>query len=264
MGGPMRSGSAAVPDGSLAGGKVLKPPAVAETLRHLLARTEVTETRALVAVCDSIASFRVLALPADTTEREVDAAVARELPADADRLSTRWIDVADRSGERLIYAVAYDRAVFKNSVEAIRQAGLSASVVELKSASLARTVSESACIVLDLTADPVEIVLVDRHVPRLWHGFRLQTPLTDGSLPALAAPLRSVLRFHRRAGDTDFGPHAPILVSSEQDLPAHLLSALSELIGQPAQTLPPPARVPPELRHAAYLGCIGLLMRRTS
>ena len=39
---------------------------------------------------------------------------------------------------------------------------------------------------------------------------------------------------------------------------------LAELVGQPVQALPVPARVPPHVRHSTYLACLGLLMRRGS
>lgn len=263
MGGPMNSGSAAVLEGALVGGKVVNPSAVGQTIKQLLARTEVTETRALVAICDSIATFRVLSLPASATEREVEAAVAHELPADPERLNARWVEVGGASDERLVYAVAYDRALFEKAAEAVRLAGLSASVIELKSASVARTVPDSACVVVDLAADPVEIVLIDQKVPRLWHTFKLEHQLTDDAAPALAAPLRSVLRFYRRSERGAFGQGASVYFSGEQVLPGQLLSQVSELVGQPVAMLPQPPRVPNTLRFPIYLGCIGLMMRRT-
>lgn len=264
MGGPMRSGSAAVLDGSLVGGKVSNPEAVGQVLRQLLARTEVQETRALVALNDSIASFRVLDMAASASESEIEAAVGRDLPADPGRLQTRWAEVRNGSTRMAVYAVAYDRAQLKSGVEAVRMAGISAGVVELRSAALARTVKDESCVVLDLTSNPVEVVLIDRSLPRLWHSFELKGPYTEDVVAAMASPLISVLRYYRRNGAAQFGQDAPVLISGEQLLPQHLLGALSGLVGQPVEIMPAPARVPLDLRYTTYLGCLGLLMRRAS
>lgn len=258
----MRCGSAALPDKSLVAGKVANPAAVGQTLKQLIARTEIEETRALVAVSDSTASFRVLHLPAGTTDQDVGAAVSRELPLDPERIATRWIDVGGGGASRVVYAVAWDRAQIKGITDSLKLAGMDAIVVELKSASLARTVTARSCIVVDLASNPVEIVVVDRHLPQLWHGFELNLPRTDDIVSALEGPLRSVLRFYGRSRDHEFASDSPVLVSSEQVLPAQFLAQLAEVLRLPVQPLAPPPRVSPQVRHSTYLTCLGLIMRR--
>ncbi len=260
----MRCGSASVPDGASSGGKVADPSGVARALKPLLARIEITQTRAFVAASDSVATFRILRLAATSTPRDVDAAIARELSFDPLSTATRWIDVADEQGrQRVVYAAAWDQALVKNVAEAIKLADLEPVIVELKSASVARAVPAPACIVLDLSSDPAEIILIDDHLPRLWHSFKVKEPIGDDAASTLASPLRTALRFYGRQSNGDFGSSAPVFVSSEQALPSHLLTELSELIGQPVLVLPVPARVPPNVRHSTYLACLGLLMRRS-
>jgi len=258
----MRCGSAGLPAGAIEGGKIKDPGAIAQALKQLLARTEITETRALVAASDALATFRILDLPAAATEKEVGAAIARDLPLDPERMATMWLDLATTDGRRTVYAAAWDRALVKDVTETVKQAGLEATVVDLKSACVARAVAEPSCVVLDLSADPVEIVLIDGMVPQLWHSFDLKVPLSEDVAPALATPLRSVVRFYRRRRDSTFGPTSPILISAEQVLPVQVINRLAELIEQPVMALPAPARVPPHVRHSTYLTCLGLIMRR--
>jgi hypothetical protein len=265
MGGQMRCGSATLPDGASKGGKVADPAAVARTLKPLLARIEITQTRAFVAASDSVATFRILRLPIASTPRDVDAAIARELPFDPQRTATRWLDLAvTQTQPRVVYAVAWDRALVKNITEAMKLAGVDPVVVELKSASVARTVPVAGCVVLDLSSDPAEIILIDDHVPQIWHSFTLQDSVGNASATVLGAPLRSVLRFYRRQTNGDFGRGTPVFISSEQSLPAQTLTELSELTGQPVFLLPVSPRVPPNVRHSTFLTCLGLLMRRSS
>ena len=260
----MRCGSGGTPAGALVGGKVMDSSSVGGALRQLLARTEIQETRALIAVNDALATFRVLRFPAATTDQLIDSAVAKELSLDPERMATRWVDL-DRSAEhRTVYALAWERSYVKRITEAAKFAGLEAIAVDLKSACVARVVAEPSCVVLDMSSDPIEIFLFDGHVPQLWHSFQLNVAIGDDLGPALIPPLRSVLRFYKRRPAADFDANSPILISGEQVLPAQMAANLAQSLGHPVTALPAPARVPQEIRHSTYLTCIGLLMRRAS
>jgi hypothetical protein len=263
MGGPMRSGSAGMHPGAVVGGRILDPAAAGTVLKQLLARNEITATRALVAASDALATFRVLRVPTAATDNEIDSAVSRELPLDPTKMATRWTDLNRRSGAREVYAASWDRAQVKNVTEAARLAGLDATVVELKSVCLARTVSEPGCVIVDISSDPMEAVVIDSHAPQVWHSFRADASLGEDLATALAAPLGFVIKFYKRRRDTDFGSHIPILISGEQMLPTDVVGRLAELLDHPVRALPMPARVAPDIRHTTYLTCLGLLMRRT-
>jgi hypothetical protein len=263
MGGPMRSGSAGTNPGAVVGGRVLDPTAAGTVLKQLLARNEITATRALVAASDALATFRVLRVPSAAPDNEIDSTVSRELPLDPTKMVTRWMDLHRSSGAREVYAASWDRAQVKNVTEAARLAGLEATVVELKSVCLARTVSEPGCVIVDISSEPMEAVLIDDHVPQVWHSFRADASLGDDLATALAAPLEFVLKFYKRRRDTDFGSHIPILISSEQVLATDGMGKLAERLDHPVRPLPMPARVAPDIRHTTYLACLGLLMRRT-
>lgn len=259
----MRCGSAGLAPGAMEGGKIKDPNAVGLALKQLIARTEITETRALVAVSDAVATFRVLDLPPAATEKEVGAAIARDLPLDPERMATTWLDLVTTEDRRQVYAAVWDRAMVKDVTDCIKLAGLDTTVVDLKSACVARAVAEPSCVVLDLSADPVEIILIDGQVPQVWHSFELKVSLGEDVAPALAPPLRSVLRFYRRRQDRTFGPSSPVFISAEQVLPVQVINRLADLIEQPVMALPAPARVAPHVRHSTYLTCLGLIMRRS-
>jgi hypothetical protein len=260
-GGPMRCGEAAAPPGALERGRVLDAPALGQALRQLLARSEITATRALIAASDAIASFRVAVFPKDTSDEAIDAAVRSQLPGGSQRMALRQVEVRTGRDERAIYAAVWDRSLVQAIAEATRHAGLEPLVVDLKSLCVARAIEARSCILLDLTADAHEVVLIDEHVPRLWHTFKV-----DGNADlarSLASGLKPVLAFYARLpGSSEFGPDSPILVRSEQALPSLMASRLERLSGHSVLPLPPPARVPPEVRFTPYLTCIGLVMRR--
>jgi hypothetical protein len=259
----MRSGTAPTPAGALVGGRVADPTAVGLALKQLLARSEITDTRALIAASDAMATFRVLNFPPAATDDEVASVVARELPLDPNRMATRWIELHRSAGVREVYAASWDRAQVKNVTEAAKLAGLEASVVELKSTCVARAVSDPACLLLDMSSDPMEAILIDGCVPQLWHSFSADASAGDDLAPALAAPLQFVLKFYKRRRHSSFGSQSPILICGEQMLQPQVVSRLSELIDHPVQALDMPARVPAEIRLSTYLTCLGLIMRRT-
>ena len=63
-GGSMRCGEAGAPLGSMQGSRVLDPAAVGQALRQLIARSEITTSRALIAAGDGPAFNRCLAATA--------------------------------------------------------------------------------------------------------------------------------------------------------------------------------------------------------
>ena len=260
----MRCGSGGTPAGSLVDGRVLDPTAVGGALRQLLARAEIVESRALLVASDAVATFRVVRLPASATDQAVSSAIARELPLDPERMSIRWVDVPTDDDERRIYAVGWDRVLIKNVSDAARVAGLEPATVDLKSACFARAAPESACVVVDLTSEPAEAVLIDRNLPQVWHSFRLTTQTGEDFAPALAGPIKTLLRFYRRHRNTSFDSSAPILINTETMLPPASASSLLHLVGHPVSQFPLPRRIPADVRYATYLACIGLLMRRSS
>ena len=262
-GGPMRCAEAPAPAGALRGGAVEDSSAVASVLRQLLARAEVKETRAVIAASDSLASFRVFSVAADFTDAKIDSLVEAELPGEGARMGRKRIEVAAMGEARTVYAVAFDRPKIQSLAATVRLAGLEPLVVELKSLCLARTVIEPACLVLDLGSDPAEILLIDGYMPRVWHSFKVDLESTDKVIEKSAVALRAVLTFYKRQrGDGDFSPDAPVFITPEQSLSSSGAAALETEIGFPVRAVPPPRRVDPDIRHASFLVCIGLLMRR--
>lgn len=263
LGGPMRSGEAATPPGSMTGGSVTDGGAVAKVLRQLLARTEVTETRALIAASDSLASFRVLSFAKDTSEHEIEATVQMQLPTDSGRMGVHRHQLSRNGAATTIYAVAFDRAAIQSLAATARLAGVEPTVVELKSISVARAAPMASCVILDLASEPAEVFLIDANLPRLWHSFKAKFETGDDDVGKIAAGLRTVLNFYKRPPlGADFGQDVPVLISGDHSLPSNAVATLEHLLGHPVGVVPAPARVPAEIRHGTYLACLGLIMRR--
>src|SRR5712692_397666 len=259
-GGPMRCGEGMATAGALEGGRVLDPGALSQALRLLLARSDITATRALIAANDAIASFRVLAFPKDTPDPEIDVSVRSQLNLGSERMAMRHLELQAGRDERTIFAMVWDRSQVDAIAAAARQAGLEPVAVDLKSLCVARAIPVSSCILLDMSADPCEAILIEDRIPRAAHSFKVES---GGDLGlGLSNGLKPVLAFQRRSGASGFGPDSPILVRSEQDLPALLTGRLEHLTGHPVDPLPRPPRVDADIRYGPFLTCIGLVMRR--
>jgi hypothetical protein len=259
-GGPMRCGEAAPPPGAFEGGRVLDPAALGKAIRQLLARSEIGSTRALIAASDVIASFRVLTFPKGTPDAEIRDAVKGRLNLGSDGMAMRHIEVPGSSDERTIFATVWDRSQVQAIAAAAKHAGLEPVAVDLNSLCIARALPVDSCILLDMTADPCEAVLIEDHLPRAAHSFTVTSG--DDLALSLANGLKPVLAFQRRSGASGFGPASPILLRADQALPSLLVGRLDQLTGHPVDPLPRPSRVDPDVRFGAYLTCIGLVMRR--
>jgi hypothetical protein len=259
-GGRMWAASAALPTGSSSHGTVTNGAEVAKVLKQVLAGAEFKESHAMIVANDSLASFRVLSFPRDTSEPKIDAAVRAQLPMDGSRMGVQRYELTHNGSDRTVLAVAFDRARVQAVGEAVRLAGLDPTVVELKSLCLARVAPAAECVVVDVSVDPAEAYLISGDVPRLWHTFGV--PNDESEAASVATGIRSVLNFHRRQAN------AKGLVS---DLPVYFTDqvsvqrigpAVSALLGHSVSVTPPLPRVPPEVQDGPYLACLGLLMRR--
>ena len=253
----MRCGEAAAPPGSIVGGRVIDQAAVAQTLRTLIARTEITTPRALVAVSDAIASFRLLTFPDAANRSAIDRALGEQFDLGSDRMARRHVTVRRRGGEQMVFAVTWERAQVEAAAGAARMAGLEPAVVDLKSLCVARPLVVDACLFVDLSTDPCEVLVIDERLPRIWHTFKLE-PGADPA-PGIARGLRSALELQRRLGA---GADAPIVVRADQELPSSFSDRLESLTGHPVEGLSQPLRSDPDVRYGPYLTCLGLIMRR--
>ena len=261
-GGQMRCGEAGAPPGSMQGGRVLDPAAVGQALRQLVARSEITTSRALIAAGDAVASYRVISFPLSATEADVDAAVRIQLDLGSNKMAHRHFEVpAAAASERAVFAAVWDRPQVKAIAEAIRLAGLEPAVVDLKSLCVARALTRDSCLFVDLTSAPAEVLLIDQYVPRVWHAF---SAAMDGDLPrSIFEALQPVLGFSRRAGGAGFGPGSPILVRADPPVTSGVVTRLEELTGRSVLPVEPPPRIDPAVRFVPYLTCLGLMLRRS-
>jgi hypothetical protein len=249
-----------VPPGSMDGGRVVDQSAVGQSLRTLIARSDVTATRALIAVSDALASFRVLSFPKDTSDVEVDAQVAAQLNLGSERLASRHVDVPASSAERTVYAAVWDRAQVDAIAGAARIAGLEPVVVDLKSLCLARALGVDSALLVDITVEPGEVVLIDHRIPRIRHTFKL--PADSDSAEAIADALKAVVGFHHRSSGTGLMPTSPVLVRSIQPLSSLVARRLAEITGRLVEAVAHPARIDQGIRFAPFVTCVGLMMRR--
>lgn len=256
----MRCGEGAAPTGAFEGGRVLDAAALGQTIQQLIARSEITTTRALIAASDVIASFRVLTFPKGTSDIDVEAAVKARLNLGSVRMATQHVEVAGNPDERTIFATVWDRTQVQALAAAAKQAGLDPVAVDLKSLCLARAIPVASYVLLDMSADPTEAVLIEDRVPRASHAFKVASG--DDLAMSVASGIKPVLAFQRRSSGTGFGPASPILVRSDQVLPSLLIDRLEQLTGHPVDPLPRPPRVDADIRFETYLTCIGLVMRR--
>jgi len=261
-GGQMRCGEAGAPPGSMQGSRVLDAAAVGQALRQLVARTEITTSRALIAAGDAVASFRVITFPRSATDADIDAAVKSQLDLGTNKMAHRYLEVpVAASDERAVFAAVWDRAQVVAIADAIRLAGLEPAAVDLKSLCVARALTRGSCIFVDLMSMPAEVVLIDQHVPRVWHAFNAET---EGDLARSAfEALRPVLGFSRRSGGAGFGPSSPIVVRADPPLTSGVATRLEELTARNVLAVDPPPRVDPVVRYVPYLTCLGLILRRS-
>jgi hypothetical protein len=258
----MRAAEAHMPAGAMANGGVVNSGAVGSVIKDLVARVEARDVRPMVVASDAIASFRVLSFAKDTADTKIDAAFRALLPVDGNRIGMQRQDVTLDGSERTFYGAAFDRLKVQSLAGAVRAAGLEPAVVELKSLCVTRLVPAPAGVLVDLSADPAEIFLIDGSLPRVWHTFKAR-PETLDETQQLASAVNTVIVFYQRMpAGSGFAADAPVFITADGPVPAPMVEAIRTRIGRLMHLVPPPPRVAPDIRYGPFLACLGLVMRR--
>ena len=256
----MRYGAAVAPASSLEGGRVLDPAAVGQALRQLLLNTKITTTRALIAASDAVASYRVFPVSPNATDSEIAAEVKSRFDLATERMAHRYVEVTAGPDERMVFSTVWDRHQVTAIATAVRQAGLDPAAVDLKSLCLARALAVESCILIDMTVEPCEVVLIAQRVPHIWHTVALD--MGGDFIQGIADALRPVVGFYKRSGGGEFVPNSPLVVRSDPALPAEAVDRLEQLSGRSVLPVPQPGRVDAGIPYVPYLTCLGLIMRR--
>jgi hypothetical protein len=259
-----KSGELAAPGDSFKAGVITDPKALGKAIRKdLLIPIGVKEERAFIIASDHICSHRILRFPSGTPSAKIEELVRGELPAQSTQIGIRWASIGELGGNIYVYAVACNRQAVESLAATVIAADLEPVVVEPRAVSVARALEQLDCVVLEIENGSLDALVIENHLPWVWHNFSLGQGSDEEATPRIAEAIKQHVGFHRRQyPESKLGSESPVLIAGDRIPGPAVQEAIGAMIEMPVRTLANPWRVPSYLPFTVYLACVGILSRR--
>ncbi len=201
-----------IPEGIFEEGKIIDSPALAEIIQDLLKEQKITTKKVATAVAMREAIIRMLPVPAELDEQELqdlvlnhEAALYLPYPreeVDLDYQKLGLFEDEDGIEKVQVLLVATRKEVTDSYLDTFQQAGLEVDVLEISSFALIRTIREQlrqfgsreAAVLIDIEFDSTEIAIIVDGVPQFSRTvpigtFQMQNALSRAmNLPSSRNP----------------------------------------------------------------------------
>lgn len=215
---------------------------------------------------------RVLSVPAVTpagiTTQEFIRELAREtMPVAMDKLYLSWQTVATSEGERKVFLIAVPRNTLDNEVRALRAAGASPHILELKAMALTRAVNQKQAFIINIGPASFDIVIVANGMPEIMRtvAWQQEELTLEETVEQLVTTMELTVGFHQsRYPDIPLDPATPLFITGQMSGDAALVDKLQARLKYPIGQLAPALEYPADLPVSQYAVNIGLALKETT
>ena len=248
--------------GLINNGAVVDPQKLGQAIKDTLQKHEVKSTRPMVAISGINAFCRLVPQPpvphsmlAEAARREAE----RVMPVALSELHLSHY-VLDRSKvESVMCLVGLSRVAGESTAKALKMAGLTPRVVDIKPLALARAVNEPDGILIDVQEATFDIVLMVDGLPQIVRSLPFSRPglSLEEKATALAEESDRTVKFYNSCNkDRPIKGGMPMFVSGEIDGQGE--NRLSQLLGYGFNPLPQPPAPFDGIDTRRYLINVGL------
>ena len=207
-------------------------------------------------------------LPSTPTLEESVNDMAREvIPVSMESIYFSWQSISTGEDEPQVFAVGVPRGAIDSKIRALKHAGITPNVLELKTIALSRAVNRERAIILNIEPDSLDIVIVMQGVPEIMHSLAWQYDDLSGedAVEYLATNLEMTVDFYNAHHvKLPFDVDNPLFITGQLSAEPDLVERLQERLAYKIEQLLPPLTCPPFLPVAQYAANIGLAQRAES
>jgi type IV pilus assembly protein PilM len=252
--------------GLIKDGVILNEEAVADKVRELWQAQKMGTDRVIAGISGINCLYRLLTLP-ELPKELLPEAVKREagrvLGVPLEQLYLSWQTLPSLKGESLVYLAASPRNLVDALVSTLRKAELNPYLMDLKPLALARTITESKAILIDLQPANFDLVIMADSIPQVARSL----PLTqEASLEEKATVIkkeldRAITFYNSSHMDKAIEASVPLLVSGELAEQQDVWKLLIGKHERPVQVLSLPMETPENFPPGQYIPNIGLALK---
>lgn len=206
---------------------------------------------------------RVLTLPrgaASDLETVVNREARRVMGLSPETHNVHW-QLLSGKGQPRVFVLAVPREPLLALMEAVKLAGLTPQVVDLKPLALARAVNQKNAIIAHAEINSHELSIVVDGFPSLMRGISLGDELMapDMALARILDELsRTISYYNETHRETPLSNNVPVFLTGDLASDQSLSANLATVTGRTVGTLEPPLRLPQGFPVATFMTNIGL------
>ena len=256
--------------GTIEGGVVIDEDKVVAKIKKLLNDSKIGTKKVILGMSGLRSLTLAINLP-QIPENLLPEAVMREcgrvLPVPLESLYVSWMTIPSPKKRIRVFAAAIPRHTADSLLRAVRRAGLTPCLMDLKPLALARLTNEAKAVIVDVQPTEYDIIIVGGGVPQPIRTI----PLTaeglswEERLSMIRDDLVRTIEFYDTNNPEDpIAPATPVHVSGQLAEEPEVCKTLSAELGRPVLPLLLPFRYPPELRHNQFAVNAGLALKAVS
>jgi type IV pilus assembly protein PilM len=252
--------------GLVHGGLISDEDAVATKVRELKRAQHIGGRKVIAGISGINCLHRLLTLPELPKEllpEAVKREAARLLGVPLEQLYLSWQTLASGKGETLIYLAAIPRNSADALVSTLRKAGLNPYLMDLRPLALARTVTDSRAILVDLQPGSLDLVVMVEGIPQVVRSLPLPRDSSqEEKIPAMVEELDRAITFYNSGHNgRPIEDTVPLLVSGELAGQGDARRLLADRTGRAVRPLAPPLEWGRDFPVNDYSTNIGLALK---
>ncbi|MEK7280913.1 MAG: pilus assembly protein PilM, partial [Chloroflexota bacterium] len=264
----VRWASAPLEPGLVSGSIILDEARVAEKLKELFLRAEISAGKVIAGLSGLNSLYRLITLP-ELPKAILPEAVRHEagrvIPASLDEVYLSYQTIPAPSGETRAFLAAYSRKETDVLVSTLRRAGLKPTTLDLLPLSLCRTVNKPKAIIASVRSGCLDIIVMVNAIPQVIRNLPLhgEATLSSENITAISEELERTVAFYNSSHTEEpLDSTVPVFVSGDL---AEAQDHWQSLVGTqmyPVSELPSPMEHPKGFPANEFMVNIGLALKR--
>jgi len=207
--------------GLVSDGVILDEAKVAEKVKKLLKLQKIGERTVTVGMSGFNSVYRLLALPELTPDLLPEAVMqeaGRVVPVPMDQVYTSYQQILSNTGGTKVFLAAYPRHSVDTLLATMQASGLRVSAIDLAPLALCRTVNAPKSILVNASANTLDIAIMLERVPQLIRSMSLPGDMATlmERVPLIVEEINRTVTFYNSSHtDNPLSAEVPIMVTGD-------------------------------------------------
>jgi len=252
-------------------GVISDPQALSAAIRRLRALSGIKGKDVSASISGLYSLSRIVTVPAPlgqaVTEEAVLGAAREVMPLAEEDMYLSWQPIGTSEGGQQVLVIGVPKDVIDSEMRALRGAGITPRILNLKPLALARAVNREQALILNIEPASFDIVIVDKGITAVIHTrpWQQEDLSPEEKVEHLVSALEMTVNFydsHHPGSPLD--PATPLFITGQMSGDLALMENLRASVKHPLEPLAPPLEYPEYLPVSQYAVNIGLALMRTS